>query len=131
LSTRPGRAHRHPLGIFLALTVLALGTVLSGATSAHDLLRRSVPRAGGVVPPGPLLVALDFSGRIDHDLSELVLLGPDGMTRTLPFAPDRVANVISATTDLPSGRYVLRWTVMSSDGHLTRGTIPFEVKSDR
>jgi methionine-rich copper-binding protein CopC len=36
------------------------------------------------------------------------------------------------TADLPdlmSGQYRLRWQVLAIDGHLTRGDIPFSVKS--
>jgi copper resistance protein C len=35
----------------------------------------------------------------------------------------------SQAKGLPPGEYRLRWQVLASDGHLTRGEIPFSVTS--
>jgi len=131
LPNYPDRRHCFRLKDVLAVGVIAVGVLSSISASAHDLLRRSVPQAGGVVQPGPLAIALEFSGRIDHDLSELVLVRPDGATLTLTPGTGGAANVLSSTAEVLLGRHILRWTVMSSDGHLTRGTVPFEVDRSR
>jgi copper resistance protein C len=38
-------------------------------------------------------------------------------------------DTLSATGHkLAKGAYVLRWQVLSSDGHITRGEVPFQVE---
>jgi hypothetical protein len=38
------------------------------------------------------------------------------------------ADILSAkASNLPPGDYRLRWQVLASDGHITRGEIPFSV----
>ena len=103
----------------------------SGADSAvaHDLVRRSEPAADAAVVAGPVSVAVVYSGRIDRARSQLALVAPSGTRRELALDGSAPPNVLqaSAPIDLTPGAYVLRWIVLSSDGHLTRGDIPFRV----
>ena len=94
---------------------------------AHDLVRRSAPAAGAAVVAGPVPVAVVYSSRIDRARSRLVLVAPDGARRELALDGSAPPNVLqaSAPVDLAPGAYVLHWVVLSSDGHLTRGDIPF------
>lgn len=131
LSDRLGPCSRISLRGLLAAGMLAAFALLGVPASAHVLLRRSVPLAGTVVPPGPITLTLEFSGRIDRGLSELVLVNPHGEARTLALVGSSAPSAISARSDVQPGSHVLRWTVMSSDGHLTRGTVPFNVSQDR
>ena len=38
-------------------------------------------------------------------------------------------NLLAKTGDLPGGAYKLHWQVLSVDGHISRGDIPFRVKT--
>jgi copper resistance protein C len=53
---------------------------------------------------------------------------PDGGERELRLEDEGRPNVMkSKAANLFPGVYILRWYVLSSDGHITRGTIPFRV----
>lgn len=109
-----------------ALLALLVSVPFSAPASAHDLVRRSTPAAGATVAPGPLAIAIEFSGKIDKPLSELTLRGPNDAQRVLPMVANPTPNLLTAEpVTLSPGDYVIRWTVMSSDGHLTRGDIRF------
>jgi methionine-rich copper-binding protein CopC len=118
--------HRRIVAALLA-GILPTG---SGIAVAHDLVRRSEPAADAVVVAGrPVPVAVVYSGRIDRARSRLLLVAPDGTRRELALAGLSPPNVLEASVPivLTPGAYALRWIVLSSDGHLTRGDIPFRV----
>jgi methionine-rich copper-binding protein CopC len=119
---------RHRVVAALLAGILPTGPGADTAV-AHDLVRRSHPAAGASVPAGPVPVAVAYSGRIDRARSRLVLVTPDGTRRELALDGSSSPDVLeaSAPVDLAPGAYVLRWVVLSSDGHLTRGDIPFRV----
>ena len=75
-----------------------------------------------------LPVQIRFNSRIDRLRSRLVLVAPDGTKSVLAIGPADAPEVLTATArDLKPGAYRLRWQVMSLDGHISRGDIPFEV----
>ncbi|HTT32877.1 MAG TPA: copper resistance CopC family protein [Methylomirabilota bacterium] len=82
--------------------------------------------SSAVGPDVPL--KLRFNVRIDVSRSRLTLIGPDGSTQTLQIngqaPPD---TILSQAKGLQPGEYRLRWQVLASDGHITRGEIPFTV----
>ena len=115
------------------VTALLAGILPTGPGAdiavAHDLVRRSEPAADAVVVAGPVSVAVVYSGKIDRARSQLALVAPSGTRRELALDGSAPPNVLqaSAPIDLTPGAYVLRWIALSSDGHLTRGDIPFRV----
>ena len=115
------------------VTALLAGILPTGpgadSAVAHDLVRRSEPAANAAVVAGPVSVAVVYSGRIDRARSRLALVAPDGTRRELALDGSAPPNVLeaSAPIGLTTGAYVLHWIVLSSDGHLTRGDIPFRV----
>ncbi len=86
----------------------------------------SVPALHGTVPAGPLDVSLHFNSRLDQARSRLVLRGQP-VDQALALAPGGPADQLAAHITLPSGEYTLRWQVLATDGHLTRGDVPFSV----
>ncbi len=71
---------------------------------------------------------LQYNSRIDAGRSQLLLDLPDGSHRSLSIRPDASPDTLSAGADgLSPGSYRLHWQVLSVDGHITRGDIPFEV----
>lgn len=109
------------------VTMIALAA--PRAAHAHAVLLRASPAAHGTVKPGTLHVELQFNSRIDGPRCALTLLTSDGKTEPLPLerqpAPDSLA---AYAPGLHSGNYTLRWQALASDGHITRGQIPFHVQ---
>lgn len=109
------------------VTLLALAA--PQLAHAHAVLVHASPAAHGTVKSGTLHVALQFNSRVDGPRCALTLLTPDGKTEPLSLgrqpAPDSLA---ADAPDLHPGEYTLRWQALASDGHITRGQIPFHVQ---
>ena len=108
------------------LLALALMTANHSAR-AHAILMESQPPALATLPPGPAQVTLRFNSRIDQARSRLELRGK-GPPLTLKLAATR-PDTLSAQTALAPGEWILRWQVLAVDGHITRGDVPFTVKT--
>jgi methionine-rich copper-binding protein CopC len=94
---------------------------------AHAIIVSSKPAANSQVPAGPLDILLQFNSLIDADLSRLDVVDPSGKIIALSIKSlDKGALASQATADVP-GKWTLRWQVLSVDGHITRGEIPFSV----
>ncbi len=61
--------------------------------------------------------------------STLTLITPDGRVAKVVIESEPEPGVLSAKlTGLVKGAYVLRWQVLATDGHITRGKVPFQVE---
>ena len=95
----------------------------------HAIVLEAAPGKNAVVNGPDVPVKLRFNSRIDAKRSRLILLDPDGQQRTLVIADVPGGDsLVSEAKGLKSGAYVLRWQVLASDGHITRGEVPFSVK---
>ncbi len=120
----PGRRIRAAL-LFVAATVLFLIAV---PAVAHAVLLESSPALKSSVNGPDISLRLRFNVRIDAARSRLTLVDPDGSSQTLEISKEDPPNTISAQAKgLRPGAYRLRWQVLASDGHITRGEIPFTV----
>jgi methionine-rich copper-binding protein CopC len=97
---------------------------------AHAVLLESSPPLKGAISGPDVPIKLRFNVRIDALRSRLTLIHPDGSAQTLEInkhtSPDTLA---AEATGLAAGSYRLRWQVLASDGHITRGEIPFIVSA--
>ena len=120
MSALPSLRHLLSLALLLAAPHVA---------SAHAIIVSSLPVAGATVAKDEALaIRLRFNSRIDHARSRLKLLSPDGAEQTLTPTADTPADEIDAVAKaLAPGSWRLRWQVLSVDGHITRGDIPFTV----
>jgi len=107
--------------------VILTGLAMPRPASAHAILIASDPPVDGTVVGPDIAVALHFNSRIDHKRTALTLTGPDGAQTTLAIAPDTAPDEIRTDATLVPGVYTLRWQVLSGDGHITRGDVPFTV----
>ena len=97
---------------------------------AHAVLLESTPALKSAVLGPDVPIKLRFNVRIDAVRSRLTLIRPDGSSQTLEINKETPADTLSAeATGLAAGAYRLRWQVLASDGHITRGEIPFTVTS--
>ena len=121
----------HPGRRVFTLLLLAAGASLTLAVSAaaHAVLLESNPSLKSTVSGPDVPVKLRFNVRIDAPRSRLTLVAADGSTQTLEISQPVSPNTLSAQAKgLAPGDYRLRWQVLASDGHITRGEIPFTVK---
>jgi methionine-rich copper-binding protein CopC len=121
---QPGRRN------LCALILLAVAAALFVATpvSAHAVLLESNPSMKSAVSGPDVPIKLRFNVRIDALRSRLTLIHPDGSAQALEISKQTPADTLLAqVTGLAAGAYRLRWQVLASDGHITRGEIPFTV----
>jgi copper resistance protein C len=111
--------------LFLAVAVLLLSP---SSSFAHAVLVESSPALKGAVSGPDVPLKLRFNVRIDAARSRLTLVDPDGASQTVEISKQDSPEIISAEAKgLHPGLYRLRWQVLASDGHITRGEIPFTV----
>jgi methionine-rich copper-binding protein CopC len=96
---------------------------------AHAILLESSPSANAAVAGPSVPIKLRFNVRIDATRSRLTLVKPDASTQLLTISKDAAADTLNSEAQaLSPGGYRIRWQVLASDGHITRGEIPFQVK---
>lgn len=115
--------------VWKAVLVIALLVAGTATVSAHAYVERSDPREGETLQDPLREIRVWFTEALEPAMSRLTLLGPDG----LPVAGAQPVALGSsalglAVPDLPGGRYTVQWKVLSKDGHVTEGTISFQVK---
>ena len=107
---------------------LALLPMLAGAPCfAHAILVDSTPAPNAHLPPGKLDIRFRYNSRIDTERSKLTLTGPDGVETRLSIQDSDTPALLAASASVGPGAYTLRWQVLAVDGHITRGTVPFQV----
>ena len=118
----------------LALVILlgvsaAMVAVSTGIAHAHAIVVAAQPAMDSTVARGELEIRLDFNSQIDRQRSRLSLQRPDGSEVIVALAPDGPAGVLAGRAQATqSGRWKLRWQVLSLDGHITRGEVRFSVR---
>jgi methionine-rich copper-binding protein CopC len=116
---------------FVAILLVTCGIALLSprAAFAHAILVSSQPAINSTVSGPEVAVLLKYSSRVDLEHSTLTLLDPNGKVEKIAINSEPSPGSLSAKlTGLVKGAYVLRWQILAMDGHITRGTIPFQVK---
>jgi methionine-rich copper-binding protein CopC len=108
------------------LTILALAAIAQPAF-AHAILIDSTPAPLAHIPAGPLNLVFRYNSRIDAARSKLTLKRPDETTERLTIDASPSEDSLKSTLTLTPGAYVASWQVLATDGHITRGTVPFTV----
>ncbi|MBK6659964.1 MAG: copper resistance protein CopC [Proteobacteria bacterium] len=124
-----GRRRADDLALWLLLGVLVLFAPWQPA-AAHALVVDSQPPAHGQVAAGEVAVDLKFNSRLDRKRARLRLIDAAGTARDLVVLDDGGAEHLRAAAGaLTGGEYRIEWYVLSPDGHVTRGNVPFSVKA--
>ena len=115
--------------LLLAVVVCAV-VVMPRLAWAHAVLVASTPAVHETVKGPELTVHLKFNSRIDSAHSRFYLVDPEGKVQMLTLVPQDTPDAIAAKTVKlgPGGAYTIRWQALASDGHITRGEIPFMVQ---
>jgi len=112
------------------IAVVAAGAWVAVPSFAHAELLSSNPQAGGSLRPGGSVV-LHFDDPVLPAESSIMLFRPPAARWGLGPLTHAGGDVRTLAAKLserqPVGAVQLRWTALSDDGHLTDGTVPFEV----
>ena len=106
---------------------LLLGLLAPLPAHAHAILEDSVPPQDGEVPAGTIGIALRYNSRLDKARSRMILTRPDRSQTPLPIMQAGLPEVLTSSIALKPGAYSIRWSVLATDGHLTRGDVRFTV----
>ena len=120
----PGR------GILFAFIFISGAGLFPAARTAfaHAILLESRPSLKSTVAGPDVPIELRFNVRIDASRSRLTLILPGGAAQPLEIRKQTSADTLSSMAlGLQAGLYRLRWQVLASDGHITRGEILFTV----
>ena len=82
------------------------------------------------MPPGTSPITLHYNSRIDRSRSRVTLSGPgSAKPAVLAIGKAGAQDVVqTGVNGARPGDYVLHWQVLATDGHITRGDVPFTVK---
>jgi copper resistance protein C len=113
-----------------AMIVVAVVVVLvPRAALAHAVLVQSTPTINATVEGPDVAVSMKFSLRVDGTRSTLLLSTSDGKSTPLLIEKQGAPDTLTThATKLSPGKYAIHWQVLATDGHVTRGEIPFQVK---
>jgi methionine-rich copper-binding protein CopC len=121
---RSGQKIRLTVCLFSAAAMF----LMARTSIAHAILVQSTPSMNSTVAGPAFPIKLRFNVRIDATRSRLTLVKPDASTQSLAIAKDAPPDTLaSQAQSLPPGEYRIRWQVLASDGHITRGEILFHV----
>jgi len=120
---------RERLAPLLVLCSLGLWCVIGPPMAfAHAVLVTSTPAKDSTVAGPDVAITLKYNSRVDGSHSSLSLLKPDQSIERLSGLSQKGPVELDATVHgLVKGAYVLRWQVLSADGHISRGELPFSV----
>jgi copper resistance protein C len=125
----PVSRSRTRVAVFASLAFL-LCVAFAARVEAHAVLKSSSPALGSTVAGPDVPITLTFNVRIDAQRSKLKLLLPDNSEQDLPTGTQSAPDTLATTAKgLKPGEYRIRWQVLAPDGHISRGEIPFTVKT--
>ena len=120
-----GRVRRNWISSLFLLPLL-LG--ISQPLWAHAILMDSSPKLNSTVKGPDVAITLRYNVRIDGSRSRVQLAEPDGSTVNLSLEKQTKPDVLQCkATGLKPGVYTLKWNVLASDGHMSKGEVPFTV----
>jgi copper resistance protein C len=120
--------HSFPRHLLLAAIISTI-VLLPKLALAHAVLLASTPSAHAAIKGPEIAVHLKFNSRIDGAHSRLYLVDSNGKVQSLTMVPQDSPDSLDAqSVNVSAGGYTIRWQALASDGHITRGEIPFVVQ---
>jgi methionine-rich copper-binding protein CopC len=111
------------------VALLVAASSLTPLAWAHAVLVRAIPAPNTTLHAPSTPILLQYNSRIDPSRSSLELVDPHGHEQRLAIDPHGDANQLRSHADhLAQGEYTLRWQVLATDGHITRGVVSFAVR---
>lgn len=111
-----------------AITGFAL--LFAAAASAHSFLIDANPSAKDHVAAAPKTIKLKFGAGVEPNYSTVTIETADGKVLASgavgkPETPRELT--LDAPADLPPSRYIVRYRVLSTDGHIVEGNYEFTI----
>jgi copper resistance protein C len=111
-----------------AATSLAL---LSASTSAHahSFLVEATPSSKDHVAESPKTIRLRFGGGVEPAYSKITIESPEGrvLAQGAVGVPEKPRELTLDAPVLAPGRYVVKFRILSQDGHIVEGNYEFFV----
>lgn len=112
--------------------VVAIVVSLPAASAlAHSMLVKAEPPRRAILTKPPTQIRLWFNEEIEGDYASLVVLDAEKhpVTEVKPqLAPDDPKSIVLPLPDLASGKYSVKFRVLSVDGHVVESSFDFTVK---
>jgi|HigsolmetaAR201D_1030396.scaffolds.fasta_scaffold04084_4 methionine-rich copper-binding protein CopC len=113
------------------LANVAAGCVLllvAALASAHTTATSTTPKSGSVLNESPPAIEITFKDAAR--LTAVVVHRAGEPERKLSFSPSTSAKTFTIDNPmLQPGRNEVRWTALSADGHVIKGTIEITIKA--
>jgi methionine-rich copper-binding protein CopC len=127
--SRAGKWKGRALLIY-CMTLLGFGIAASGA-AAHSRLTKSEPAAREVVEQAPKELKLWFNEAVEPAFAKISITPADG--QQIPLASrgdssDKKLLVVTMPDKVPAGPVVIKYHVLSVDGHTIEDKLSFTVK---
>lgn len=113
----------------IALVVIAV-TGTPQLAAAHAALVKSTPARRATVAQPPTKVELTFSERLEPAYSTVMVVDSAGRQvdlRDAALAPGDSRRLAVSLPPLSTGTYIVRFRVLSVDGHVVESDFPFTV----
>jgi copper resistance protein C len=110
---------------------LAALVLWPAAVLAHAVLVKSVPAQRAVLAESPPRVLLWFNERLEPAYSTVSVWDAAGAqvdAKDGAVSGDDPRRLELSLPPLPAGRYVIRFRVLSVDGHVVESSLPFTVR---
>jgi len=133
VSRAPRSAPARSAALAVALWIAA-ALAAAPPAAAHAIVLESEPSADAVLDRAPERVVLRFNSKIEKRLSRVTIAEGRGDAVALAVAdtPDREPDrLVVPLRPLVPGKYVVRYKVLSADGHITEGALRFTVGAAR
>jgi methionine-rich copper-binding protein CopC len=112
-----------------ALLTLVLVLIGSQLLFAHAILMESTPKQNSTVKGPDVDITLRYNVRIDRGRSRVELVAADGSKSDLKLEEQSKPDILQCkASGLKPGAYKLSWYVLASDGHMSKGEVPFTVQ---
>lgn len=104
--------------------------LIASSALAHSFLVEADPSSKDHVSDPPKVVKLRFGSGVEPPYSKLTIETPDGkvLSEGNIAVPDKPRELsVNAPASMPPGKYIVRFRVLSSDGHVVEGSYDFTV----
>lgn len=112
----------------LAVGVFA-AVMMAGSALAHSFLVEATPSSKDHVATSPKTIKLRFGGGVEPKYSKLTVENAEGkvLGEGSIGTPEKPRELSMDSPDLAPGKYVVRYRVLSIDGHVVEGNYEFTV----
>ncbi|PPD43065.1 MAG: copper resistance protein CopC [Methylocystis sp.] len=106
-----------------------IAACIATSASAHSFLVEATPSSKDHVATSPKTIKLRFGGGVEPKYSKLTVESGEGklLGEGSIGVPDKPRELSMDSPELAPGKYVVRYRVLSTDGHIVEGNYEFTV----